>query len=99
MLRQFEQHPADSPQEDAANVLHIIAAFLLFDGKQNEETFETMNEEGAFPRLVELIRSPPGGDADLHRLLLQLLYEMARMQRVKNQDLSPWLSLTSRHCC
>ena len=47
-----------------------------------------MNEEGAFPRLVELIRTPPGGDADLHRLLLQLLYEMARIQRIDYQELS-----------
>ena len=76
-------------QEDSPDVLHLIAAFLLFDGKENEETFETMNEEGAFPKLVELIRHAPGGDPDLHRLLLQLLYEMSRIQRIKYQELSP----------
>ena len=82
----------DAGQEDLPDVLHLIAAFLLFDGKQNEKTFEIMNDEGAFPRILELITSMQEEDAALHRLLLQLLYEMSRIQRLKNQDLSAVLS-------
>lgn len=49
-----------------------------------------MQEEGAFPRLVELIQihGKAGGDAELHRLLLELLYEMSRIQRLTWEDLS-----------
>ncbi len=50
-----------------------------------------MNEEGAFIRLLELIQSPRRGDgvggAGLHRLLMELLYEMSRIQRIKFEDL------------
>jgi hypothetical protein len=48
-----------------------------------------MNNEGAFTRLVDLIASP-GSDAkpELHRLFMELLYEMARIQRVKIDELS-----------
>jgi hypothetical protein len=48
-----------------------------------------MNNEGAFTRLVDLIGNPksdakPGS----HRLFMELLYEMARIQRIKIDDLS-----------
>lgn len=51
-----------------------------------------MNEEGSFPRLLELLQvrnrsadeSMPAG---LHRLLMDLMYEMSRIQRVKIEDL------------
>jgi hypothetical protein len=50
-----------------------------------------MNEEGAFARLLELIqalrREEMDGGAGLHRLLMDLLYEMSRIQRVKIEDL------------
>jgi hypothetical protein len=48
-----------------------------------------MNNEGAFTRLVDLIASPES-DAKprLHRLFMELLYEMARIQRVKIDELS-----------
>ena len=50
-----------------------------------------MNEEGSFPRLLELIENHKPGDdtrwTELHRLLLNLLYEMSRIQRVKTKDL------------
>lgn len=50
-----------------------------------------MNEEGAFPRLLELIqsasRSDENGGASLHRLFMDLMYEMSRIQRIKIQDL------------
>jgi hypothetical protein len=74
-------------QEDEPASLHVIASFLLFDGKENEPTFEMMNKEGCFPRLIELIKLGKRDDARLHRLLLELLYEMSRVQRILAEDL------------
>lgn len=50
-----------------------------------------MNEEGIFLRLVELIYERKDDDAGLHRMLLELLYEMSRIQRLRLQDLSGYL--------
>ncbi|KAI9797982.1 MAG: hypothetical protein M1833_005038 [Piccolia ochrophora] len=75
-------------QEDAKDTLHLITSFLLCDGRQNEATFEMMNEEGAFPRLVELTKTSQGdGDGELHRRLLELVYEMSRIQRIRCEEL------------
>lgn len=50
-----------------------------------------MNEECAFPRLMELLQAQGkamGDDgAGLHRLLMDLLYEMSRIQRIRVEDL------------
>jgi hypothetical protein len=46
-----------------------------------------MNREGCFPRLIELIKLGKRDDARLHRLLLELLYEMSRVQRISAEDL------------
>lgn len=70
------------------DTLHLIVAFLLFDGRQNEATFGMMNEEGVFPRLVELIHLRKEDNLGLHRMLLELLYEMSRIQRLRTEDLS-----------
>lgn len=75
-------------QEDEPASIHVIASFLLFDGKENETTFEMMNAEGCFPRLIELIKLGKRDDARLHRLLLELLYEMSRVQRISIEDLA-----------
>ncbi|KAL8739222.1 MAG: hypothetical protein Q9181_000113 [Wetmoreana brouardii] len=74
-------------EEDSPDTLHLIVALLVFDGRENEATFELMNEEGIFPRLVELIYQGTDDDAGLHRMLLELLYEMSRIQRLRIQDL------------
>ena len=73
-------------QEDEPAMLHVIASFLLFDGRANEATFEMMNNEGCFARLVELIRAG-SEDGGFLRLLLELLYESSRMQRLSSEDL------------
>lgn len=75
-------------QEDEPSTLHIIASLLLFDGRQDEETFEVMNNEGCFARLVDLIKQGKRDAARLHRLMLELLYEMSRVQRLSVADLS-----------
>jgi hypothetical protein len=62
-------------QEDEPASLHVIASFLLFDGKQHEPTFD-------------LIRLGKRDNARLHRLLLELLYEMSRVQRISTEDLA-----------
>jgi hypothetical protein len=74
-------------QEDEPAALQIIASFLIFDGRDNETTFEMMNNEGCFPRLLELIKKGNAQEPRLHRLLLELLYEMSRMQRLSVEDL------------
>lgn len=66
----------------------MIIAFLLFDGRQNESTFGMMNEKEGFPRLLELIQDEKDDGAGLHRMLLELLYEMSRIQRLRINDLS-----------
>ncbi|KAL8915574.1 MAG: hypothetical protein Q9171_000139 [Xanthocarpia ochracea] len=77
-------------EEDSPDTLHLIVALLLFDGRDNEATFEMMNEEGVFLRLVGLIYKRKDDDAGLHRMLLELLYEMSRIQRLRIQDLSAY---------
>ncbi|RFU31995.1 hypothetical protein B7463_g4361, partial [Scytalidium lignicola] len=75
-------------QEEEPAVLHVIANFLLFDGRAHESTFELMNRSGCFPRLIELISKGKSEGVQLHRLLLELLYEMSRIQQLSVEDLS-----------
>ncbi|ETN41490.1 uncharacterized protein HMPREF1541_03426 [Cyphellophora europaea CBS 101466] len=76
-------------QEDDADILLITSSFLLTDAQHTEITFEILKNEGAFPRLVDLIASPHLNDEEaLHRLLMQLFYEMSRIQRISNDDLA-----------
>lgn len=79
-------------KEDDFSTLYLIAAFLLFDGRENDESFEMMKAEGAFPRLVELIQDEHTLAAEnLHRILLELLYGMSRIQRMTWEDLGKLL--------
>ncbi len=81
-------------QEDSPDTLHLIASFLLLDGRRNEATFEMMNEEGAFPRLLELIRGRVDDEVGLYKVLLELFYEMSRIQRLRVEDLSEFYTRT-----
>lgn len=75
-------------QDDDSNLLMFVTSFLLFDVRETEATAELLNEEGAFTRLVDLISSPlQNEDVNLHRMLMELLYEMSRIQRIKPDDL------------
>lgn len=74
-------------QEDEIGPLHAIACFLLLDGCQDETMFPRMVGEACFPRLLELINGRRDADPRLHRLLLQLMYEMSRMERLRVDDL------------
>lgn len=46
-----------------------------------------MIEEACFPRLLELINGRKEQDLRLHRLLLELMYEMSRVERLRTADL------------
>lgn len=74
-------------QEDDINVLRIAVTFLLADARENEQTFEMLNKEGTFPRLVELIAHPRRHEEHIHRTLMELMYEVARIQKITNDDL------------
>ncbi|KAF1838012.1 hypothetical protein BDW02DRAFT_490098 [Decorospora gaudefroyi] len=76
-------------QEEDNPTLHIVAAFLLYDARnsQNDEIFEMMHSEGTFARLVQLVQTRAiQEDTRLHQLLLQLLYESSRVQRLNWED-------------
>jgi len=74
-------------QEDEAASLHVIANYLLVDGRSDEAVFKRMIEEGCFARLIDLINGKRDDDRRLHRLLLELMYEMSRIERVRTDDL------------
>ena len=74
-------------QEDEFGPLHTIANFLLLDGRAEEVTFRRMVTEGCFGRLLELIKSCGAKDSRLHRLVLELMYEMSRIERLRPEDL------------
>jgi hypothetical protein len=75
-------------QDDDPDVLLFVTSFLLLDTRESETTAELLNEEGAFTRLVDLISKPKqNGEAILHRMLMELLYEMSRIQQIKPDDL------------
>ncbi|KAL5336083.1 hypothetical protein BJX70DRAFT_373826 [Aspergillus crustosus] len=78
-------------QEDDLVTLHLIVSFLLFDGRQDESLFHMMTEEGGFPRLLELLQAQTkqmeDSAAGLHRLLMDLLYELSRIQRIRIEDM------------
>ncbi|KID78462.1 Protein dip1 [Metarhizium brunneum] len=76
-------------QEDETAPLHAITSFLFLDGCSDEATFPRMIEESCFPRLLELITAQQeDADPRLHRLLLQLMYEMSRVERLNFEDLT-----------
>ena len=47
-----------------------------------------MKREGVFPRLVELIRDQEVDDDGSHKLFLELLFEMSRMQKLERDEIS-----------
>lgn len=74
-------------QEDEPSALHVITCFLLLDGQANEATFTRMVGEACFPRLLELINGRKERDPRLHRMLLELMYDMSRVERLRTEDL------------
>ena len=75
-------------QDDGPYTLEVAATFLLSDARENEAAFELMNQEGVFTRLIDLVATPTEDQPGVHRLLMELLYEMSRVQRIRIDDLS-----------
>lgn len=75
-------------QDDEITHLRIVVTFLLADAREDEQTFDLLNKEGIFPRLVALIAHPREDEETLHRTLMEFLYELARVQKITNDDLS-----------
>jgi len=75
-------------QEEHPPVLHIVTAVLLYDGRSDEAVFEMMQVEAAFPRLLDLVKGNKDDNTGLHRLLLELLCDMSRIQRLSLDDLA-----------
>ncbi|KIX00739.1 uncharacterized protein Z518_09804 [Rhinocladiella mackenziei CBS 650.93] len=76
-------------EDDDPDVILVSTSFLIADAQSNERTYELLNDEGAFPRLVDLISSRKRhGHEGIHRLLMELLYEMSRIQKIKIDDLA-----------
>ncbi|KAH8891669.1 hypothetical protein GQ53DRAFT_823671 [Thozetella sp. PMI_491] len=74
-------------QEDELGPLHVISNFLLLHGRIDDSTFRRMIDDGCFPRLLELVRGCREADRRLHRLLLELIYEMSRIEQLRPEDL------------
>jgi hypothetical protein len=74
-------------QEEGFSTVYAIASFLLSSGKRDTATFRCMVAAGCFPRLLELLGVCRGQDLLLHRLLMDLLYEMSRAVHLKPEDL------------
>ena len=91
------QHGLLAFQEEDNSTIHIVAALLLYDGRHSGDDviFEMMHTEGSFPRLVELVQlESVQEDTRLHQLLLELLYESSRVQRLDWEDFGmSWWSL------
>ena len=74
----------------------MVTAFLLYDGRnsKDDEVFEMMHSEDTFPRLVELVQTESiQQDTRLHQMLLELLYESSRVQRLTWEDFSMQTSM------
>lgn len=88
-------------QEEGQSSVLLITSLLLESGREDESCFEVMIEEGCFGRLVWLIRQErkrfvasgeephqyEAHDTGLAKLLLELVYEMSRVQRLSPVDL------------
>ncbi|KAK7931960.1 hypothetical protein PG985_002672 [Apiospora marii] len=74
-------------QEDEPASVYAIASFLLLDGRADETTYREMVNEGCFHRLLELMNGHRDDDPRLYRLLLELMYEMPRFERLRPEDL------------
>ena len=76
-------------QEEDNPTIHLVAALLLYDGRNSGDdvVFGMMHAEGSFPRLVELIQADSvQEETSLHQMLLELLYESSRVQRLNWED-------------
>lgn len=66
----------------------FISAILLIDGRHNSATLEMMQEESAISSIIGTIWKSQMKSIRLHRIFLELLYEMCRIQKLAYSDLA-----------
>lgn len=74
-------------QEHENNRIHIVANILLREGRESTDVFKAMVEDGLFPRLVDLVRTKRDEDRQLWGNVLDLMYEMSRIQKLEAKEL------------
>ncbi|KAK9473723.1 uncharacterized protein V1510DRAFT_402013 [Dipodascopsis tothii] len=70
-----------------ARTLLMIGVVLLLDGRQHVDTFEMMEEESACRLMVDVLWRTRETDPRLHSIMLELVYELCRVQRLQRADL------------
>lgn len=65
----------------------LIGVVLLLDGRNNVDTFEMMEEEAACRVMVHVLWNLKGSEPRLHRIFIELLYELCRVQKLQRDDL------------
>lgn len=78
---------ADHLQEHENNRIHIVANVLLLEGRESSDVFKHMVEDDLFPRLVDLVRTKRDEDRLLWGNVLDLMYEMSRIQKLDAKEL------------
>lgn len=68
-------------------ILTILGAVLLLDARHNPATLEMMEEESAMSVLVNTIVTAQKHSFRLHRIFLELFYEMCQVQNSHLQTL------------
>ncbi|EPS39128.1 hypothetical protein H072_7061 [Dactylellina haptotyla CBS 200.50] len=82
LVGRFLKEPSNSSR------LHVVTSALMYDGVDNPKTFEMMLDQSAFERVIDLIwKDVNKENFGFHKLLLELFYEMCRIQRLRPQDL------------
>lgn len=69
-------------------ILTILGAVLLLDARHNPATLEMMEEESAMSVLVNTIVTAQKHSFRLHRIFLELFYEMCQVQKLTSSDLA-----------
>uniref|UniRef100_A0A060T7L9 ARAD1D00506p n=1 Tax=Blastobotrys adeninivorans TaxID=409370 RepID=A0A060T7L9_BLAAD len=65
----------------------LIGAVLLMDGRRHTSTLEMLEEEEASQKVIDTLWDDRHSSPRLHRLFLELLYEMCRVQKLRLSDL------------
>lgn len=66
----------------------LIGIVLLLDGELHQSTLEMMHEEKATVAVIDILWKDRHSNMRLHRIYLELLYELCRVQRLRSTELS-----------
>lgn len=65
----------------------LIGAVLLIDGKRHQSTLEMLQEEAASSVVISILWHDRNKSLLLHRIYLELLFEMCKVQKLRQSDL------------